>query len=117
MIIDDIPSLSELCSAKDLPLHVDCGLGGYLLPFLDEKNFDFRLKGVTSMSLDNYKYGQSPKGLGIVLFRTRELRRNMYFIQHDWTGGIYATSTTWGSKGAHVIAGGWFAMVYSGIAG
>jgi len=47
-------------------LHVDCCLGGFINPFAKElgfdiPDFDFRVKGVTSISVDHHKYGMAPK--------------------------------------------------------
>jgi len=47
-------------------LHVDCCLGGFINPFarelgFDIPDFDFRVKGVTSISVDHHKYGMAPK--------------------------------------------------------
>jgi len=43
-------------------MHVDCCLGGFILPFAKEAgfdipDFDFSIPGVTSMSCDTHKYG------------------------------------------------------------
>jgi sphinganine-1-phosphate aldolase len=44
-----------------IPLHVDACLGGFLIVFMEkagyplEKPFDFRVKGVTSISADTHK--------------------------------------------------------------
>jgi sphinganine-1-phosphate aldolase len=48
-------------------VHVDCCLGGFILPFAkklgyDVPAFDFSLPGVTSMSVDTHKYGYASKG-------------------------------------------------------
>ncbi len=82
--IDDIEALGELAASYGVGLHVDCCLGGFLLPFLAKagyalpKHFDFRVAGVTSISCDPHKYGFAPKGSSLVLFRTPELRHAMY---------------------------------------
>src|SRR5262249_26128045 len=61
--------------------HVDSCLGGFVLPWAKEEgfkgipDFDFAVEGVTSMSCDTHKYGYGPKGLSVVLFRNRALRR------------------------------------------
>lgn len=49
-IHDDIEGLSEICHSYDIPLHVDCCLGGLLIPFyakakINIPKFDFSLKG------------------------------------------------------------------------
>jgi len=69
----------------DIGLHVDCCLGGFVLPFAKELGyeippFDFSLPGVSSMSADTHKYGFAIKGTSVVLFRNAELRRHMYFV-------------------------------------
>ena len=59
-IIDDIQGLSKIAQKKRVPLHVDACLGSFLVPFLDKAGyasepFDFRVKGVTSISCDTHK--------------------------------------------------------------
>lgn len=78
--MDDISALSKLALKRRLPLHVDCCLGSFLVPFLDKAGFesepfDFRLKGVTSISCDTHKYGFAPKGNSTVLYRSRNSAR------------------------------------------
>ena len=60
-----------MASYYGIGLHVDCCLGGFVLPFAkklgyDIPEFDFSVKGVTSMSLDTHKYGYALKGECIV---------------------------------------------------
>ncbi len=114
--MDDIESLSELALQWKTNLHVDCCVGGFVLPFLENKpKFDFRLPGVSSISCDPHKYGQSPKGISVLLYRTNELRALQYYLKEDWTGGIYGTPGIIGSRSSGPIAGGWFALVYNGF--
>lgn len=59
-IIDDIAGLSKIALRKRVPLHVDACLGSFLVPFLEKagfetRPFDFRIKGVTSISCDTHK--------------------------------------------------------------
>ena len=37
--------------------------------------FDFRVPGVTSISIDVHKYGLGPKGTSTVLYRNHEIRK------------------------------------------
>lgn len=58
--MDDISSLGELAERYDIGLHVDCCLGSFIVPFLEEagfpvERFDFRVQGVTSISCDTHK--------------------------------------------------------------
>ncbi len=121
-IIDDIPALSRLALKKKIPLHVDCCLGSFLVPFLDKAGFetemfDFRLKGVTSISCDTHKYGFAPKGNSTALYRNKELRTYQYFISPDWSGGVYASPNMAGSRPGALIAGCWVSMMSVGEAG
>ena len=52
----------KLGQKYDIPVHVDCCLGGFLYPFMEKAGFpvpvvDFRLPGVTSISADTHKVG------------------------------------------------------------
>ncbi|KAI5269824.1 putative sphingosine-1-phosphate lyase [Aureobasidium subglaciale] len=121
-IIDDIPGLSRLALRRNIPLHVDCCLGSFLVPFLeragyDTELFDFRVKGVTSISCDTHKYGFAPKGNSTLLYRSAALRKYQYFISPDWSGGVYASPSMAGSRPGALIAGCWASMMSVGEAG
>lgn len=121
-VIDDIEELSALASKQQIGLHVDCCLGGFVLPFMRKLGypvppFDFALPGVTSMSLDTHKYGYALKGASVVLYRTKELRHAQYFCYSDWTGGMYTTPTIAGSRSGGLIAQCWASMVAMGEEG
>ncbi|KAK6583097.1 hypothetical protein PZA11_004173 [Diplocarpon coronariae] len=121
-IIDDITSLSKLAVKRKIPLHVDCCLGSFLIPFLERagfetESFDFRLKGVTSISCDTHKYGFAPKGNSTCLYRTEKLRSYQYFISPDWSGGVYASPSIAGSRPGALIAGCWASLMSVGELG
>ncbi|KAI9697282.1 MAG: hypothetical protein M1836_004846 [Candelina mexicana] len=121
-IIDDIPALSRLAVRKRIPLHVDCCLGSFLVPFLEKAGFetemfDFRLKGVTSISCDTHKYGFAPKGNSTVLYRNHQLRTYQYFIAPGWSGGVYASPSIAGSRPGALIAGCWVSLMSQGESG
>ncbi|ETN76913.1 hypothetical protein NECAME_00438 [Necator americanus] len=42
------------------------------------------------------KYGCTPKGSSVVMYRSKELLHYQYFSVPEWTGGIYATPTICG---------------------
>ncbi|HEX7628510.1 MAG TPA: tyrosine decarboxylase MfnA, partial [Candidatus Methanoperedens sp.] len=68
--IDPIDKLAELALSNDLFFHVDAAFGGFVIPFLDKKyDFDFSVKGVTSMTSDPHKMGMSTIPAGGLLFR------------------------------------------------
>jgi sphinganine-1-phosphate aldolase len=118
-IVDDIPALSRLASKHKLPLHVDCCLGSFIIPFLAKAGFptpefDFRVPGVTSISVDTHKYGFAPKGNSVVLYRTAELRKYQYYVCPDWSGGVYASPNMAGSRPGALIAGCWASLMKMG---
>ncbi len=120
--IDPIEELSELAREKGIGFHTDACLGGFLLPWAERLGykvppFDFRLPGVTSVSVDTHKYGYAPKGTSVILYRGRELRRYQYFKVTDWSGGLYVSPTIAGSRPGGLIAACWAAMVSMGESG
>eukprot|EP01083_Nonionella_stella_P120952 363001_1 len=117
--MDPIPALSEIAKKHGIGFHVDCCLGGFLLPFMEKVGFDiplfdFRLPGVSSISADTHKYGYAPKGSSVIMYRSKELRHHQYMMSVDWTGGVYATATFPGSRPGGAIASTWAAMVAMG---
>lgn len=121
-LIDPIEQLSELALEHELGLHVDGCLGGLILPWgerlgLDIPSWDFRVPGVTSISADTHKYGYGPKGTGVMLYRSRDLRHRQYFTYADWPGGLYASPGIAGSRSGGLIAATWAALVTLGEPG
>ncbi|KAM7208443.1 Pyridoxal phosphate-dependent transferase [Naviculisporaceae sp. PSN 640] len=121
-IIDDISSLSKLALKRKIPLHVDCCLGSFLVPFLEKAGFestpfDFRLKGVTTISCDTHKYGFAPKGNSTLLYRTAEHRAYQYFVDPSWSGGVYASPGMAGSRPGALIAACWASLMSVGESG
>lgn len=123
-IIDDIEGLSKLAVKYNIPLHVDACLGSFIVSFLEKAEvhdhvplFDFRLKGVTSMSCDTHKYGFAPKGSSIIMYRFNELRQCQYYISSDWTGGMYGSPTLAGSRPGALMVGCWATLVNIGEKG
>lgn len=120
--MDDISALSRIAYARKIPLHVDCCLGSFLMPFLNKAGFevppfDFKLRGVTSISCDTHKYGFAPKGNSVALYRTAELRSYQYFVSPDWPGGVYASPGFAGSRPGALIAGCWTSLMSVGEEG
>lgn len=121
-LIDPIGALSELAVARDLWLHVDACVGGYIAPFVrmnggDVPPFDFDLPGVRSMSADLHKYGYCAKGASTVLFRSAELMKFMTFDFRDWPGGRMVTPTLAGTRPGGAISAAWAVMNFLGVEG
>jgi len=120
--VDPIDALSEIAVEKDIGLHVDSCLGGFILPFGQELGyevpvFDYRVPGVTSMSADTHKYGYAFKGTSVLTFRDTALRNSQYFFLTDWSGGKYCSPGMEGSRSGGLIAATWAAMVQLGREG
>lgn len=79
--------------------------------------FDFHVKGVTSMSVDTHKYGYAAKGTSVVLYRNKELRACQYFCYPHWPGGLYATPTIAGSRPGGLVAACYASLVSTGYNG
>lgn len=121
-IIDPIEALSEMCEAKDLWLHVDACVGGFLAPFVRMNGteippFDFEVPGVHSMSADLHKYGYCAKGASTVLFRSEALYQYMPFDFDNWSGTQMVTPTLAGTRPGGAISAAWAVMNHMGIAG
>ena len=118
-VMDDVRALSDLAQSLQLPLHVDCCLGSFLLPFVSSAGypvppFDFALPGVTSISCDTHKYGYAVKGSSVIMYRSPSYRHYQYFVAADWSGGIYASPTMPGSRPGGLIAATWAALMATG---
>jgi glutamate/tyrosine decarboxylase-like PLP-dependent enzyme len=71
-IVDPIEELSDIAYQRGLGFHTDACLGGFILPWAERLGyevppFDFRLPGVTSISVDTHKYGYAAKGTSVIL--------------------------------------------------
>ncbi len=120
--IDPIAQLSALALKNGLGFHTDACLGGFILPWADKLGyevapFDFRLPGVTSVSIDTHKYGYAAKGSSVILYRNPKLRNYQFYTITDWPGGLYFSPTFAGSRPGALIATAWAAMVTIGERG
>lgn len=121
-VVDHVGGIAAACAARGVPLHVDCCLGGFVLPFARRLGypvppFDFSVPGVTSISVDTHKFGMAHKGTSVVLYRSKEIRRHQYTSITDWTGGLYISPGFAGSRSGALIATAWAALVHLGEEG
>jgi sphinganine-1-phosphate aldolase len=121
-VVDPVNELGKIALRHKLLLHVDACMGGFMLPFLEDlgyqvPGFDFKVAGVTSISLDAHKYGYAPKGTSIILYKSRKLRKKQFFIHTEWRGGIFASTTFMGTKSGGPVAGCWAIMNHLGREG
>jgi tyrosine decarboxylase/aspartate 1-decarboxylase len=98
--IDPIPELSEICIDNNIFLHIDAAFGGFVIPFLKElknniTNFDFQLKGVSSISIDAHKMGYSAIPLGALIIKKKEwldeISVKTPYISSNKQAGLLAT--------------------------
>jgi glutamate/tyrosine decarboxylase-like PLP-dependent enzyme len=121
-LFDPIAALSELALERNVWLHVDACVGGYLAPFARNigypvPEFDFGLRGVSSMSADLHKYGWGPKPSSTVLYRDASLAAWQPFYFDNWPNGIFVTPTVVGTRPAGGVAGAWATMQMLGRSG
>lgn len=121
-IVDPIPAIAEVAASVGANCHVDACMGGFVLPFAEMLGrpvppWDFRVDGVHSISADVHKLGYAPKGISVILHRTKELRRYQTFVFSDWLGGFYASPNLQGSRSGLPMAAGWAVMQHLGIDG
>jgi glutamate/tyrosine decarboxylase-like PLP-dependent enzyme len=121
-LIDPIDELAQIAAERDIGMHVDGCLGGFILPWGERlgykiPRFDFRVPGVTSISADTHKYGYALKGTSVLLYRNSSLRKYQYFNFTDWPGGIYMSPGLSGSRSGGIVAATWAAMVSLGEKG
>ena len=121
-MVDDIEAIGRIAQKKNIPLHVDSCLGGFMLPFVEKLGynipvFDFRVPGVTSISADVHKYGFSAKGASTILYRNIDYLKHQFFIFENWPGGMFISPALLGTRPGGAIAAAWAAMQAIGIKG
>jgi len=118
--IDPIPQLSDICLDENIFLHVDAAFGGFVIPFLKQLNykvpdFDFNLKGVSSISIDSHKMGCSAIPLGAILFREKEWLNKISVKTHYISGNIQAGIL--GTRSGGPVASAYAVSKYFGLEG
>ncbi len=121
-VIDPVTELAALADSRGALCHVDACIGGYFLPWVEKLGYevapwDFRVRGVTSISADLHKYAFAAKGASTVLYRTRALRRYQHFVHADWPGGLFGSPSVLGTRPGGAIAAAWAVMNYLGEEG
>lgn len=118
-VIDPIRELASAASARGVLMHVDACVGGFFLPFLEQAgesvpDFDFRVPGVTSISLDLHKHGYCPKGASVILYADADLRRHQLFSHTKWAGYGLTNATVQSSRGGGSVAAAWAVLRHIG---
>jgi len=118
-VIDPIGEIGKLAREKNLLFHVDACVGGLHLSFMrklgyDVPDFDFTVRGVTSISTDLHKYGYAAKGCSAIMYRSKELRKYQIFACTDTTGYTLINPTMLSSKTGGPMAGAWAILNFLG---
>ena len=79
---------------------------GYKIP-----KFDFRVDGVTSISMDAHKYGYSSKGVSVILYKNKDIRKYQYFSYSQWCGGLFVSPSMPGTRGGGPIASAYASLL------
>ncbi|EHR79236.1 L-tyrosine decarboxylase [Thermococcus litoralis DSM 5473] len=109
-VVDDIPSLSDIAVDYGIPLHVDAAFGGFVIPFAkalgyELPDFDFKLKGVQSVTIDPHKMGMAPIPAGGIVFRKKKYMDAINVLAPYLAGGQIFQATITGTRpGANAIA-------------
>lgn len=121
-IMDPVEDLAALAHEHGVGCHVDACIGGFVLPFMemlgrDVPPWDFRVQGVTEISMDVHKYGYVPKGASVVLHRDDDWLWYQTFFYDQWGSGLYATPAIAGARAAAPIVAAWAVMKHLGVEG
>ncbi len=121
-VIDPIAEIAALAAEKGILCHVDACMGGFLLPYYKRlgepvPDFDLRVPGVTSISMDFHKYAFAAKGASVVLYRDKSLRRHQIYACSNWSGYTIVNATVQSSKSAGPLAAAWAVLHHFGDEG
>ncbi len=119
-VVDPIPEIGKIAKAAGVFFHVDACIGGFVLPFVKNRNFpdfDLGVEGVSSLSADIHKYGFASKGSSVLIYNCPYIRRNQFYIYTKWPGGIYASPSILGTKPGGAIAVAWTVLQLLGKEG
>lgn len=109
-LVDPIPEISDICYDNNIPLHVDAAFGGFIIPFLKElgydlPDFDMRLKGVSTLSVDGHKMGGCAIPLGFLLAREEKWFEKIG-VETPYVSTLYQ-STLLGTRSGGPVAYGY----------
>ncbi len=121
-VVDPINELAEIAEKRSLHLHVDAAFGGFVIPFLDNAvkehlEFDFRLSGVSSITMDPHKMGMCPIPAGGIFFRDEEMASAISTNFTYLCGGETVHQTIVGTRSGAPALATWAMLKHLGRAG
>lgn len=119
-LVDDIEKISEIAYSNGIYLHVDAAFGGFIIPFLDDEHkgnlkFDFKCRGVSSVTIDPHKMGLAPVPAGAILFRKEKDLEKLAVDTPYLT--IKNQTTIVGTRSGAATAATWTLLKYYGREG
>jgi tyrosine decarboxylase/aspartate 1-decarboxylase len=114
--VDPIEDLARMALERGIHMHVDAAFGGFVLPFMEgDWRWDFRVKGVSSITIDPHKMGMSTIPAGGLLFRGHECLNALETETHYLTKSRQASLT--GTRSGAAAAATYAVMMHLGRAG
>lgn len=120
--IDPVAEIAPEAARLHIPVHVDACFGGMYLPFarlngLSIADFDFSVTGVSSISLDFHKFGYTPKGASMVLFRDFCYATRSTYVNAQTPGYVLVNRGVLSSKSVGHLAAAYAVVSYIGTEG
>jgi tyrosine decarboxylase/aspartate 1-decarboxylase len=114
--VDPIDKLAKIARDRKIHLHVDAAFGGFVLPFLDQSYpWDFRVDGVSSITIDPHKMGMSTIPAGGLLFRASNDMNLLEAETHYLTVAKQVSLT--GTRSGAAAAATYAIIVHLGMSG
>lgn len=112
-VVDPVAAVAEGARIRRVRCHVDAGMGGWALPYAegagrDVPVWDFRVPGVTSVSLDTHPL--APQGTALLVHRSATVRHHQFFASARWPGATMLNATMLSTRSAAPLAGLWAVM-------
>ena len=119
-LIDPIEEISKIALKNNIYFHVDAAFGGFSIPFLrnigyEFPDFDFKLEGVSSVTVDPHKMGLAPIPAGGIIFRKKEYLEVMAVDSPYLT--VKTQSTVVGTRGGASCVATYALLKYFGKKG
>ncbi len=121
-LIDPIEEIGRFTEDKEIFFHIDAAFGGFILPFLEELNYnippwDFSVKSVDSITADPHKMGLGIIPSGGFFLRDSSILKNFGFEIPYLAGGNFKHFQIVGTRSGGTVIGFWVILKSLGING
>ncbi|MBE7325030.1 aspartate aminotransferase family protein [Nocardioides sp. Y6] len=109
-VVDPVAAIAEGARVRRVRCHVDAGVGGWALPYAESAGrdvplWDFRVAGVTSVSLDTHPH--APEGTALLVHRSDRIRHHQFYASARWPGATMLNTTMLSTRSPAPLAGLW----------